>query len=54
MCRIERDRATGEAVYGTPWTEEALGFGTAEDFGREDWEWLVRYHNWDGLVRFWA
>ncbi|EIW57071.1 uncharacterized protein TRAVEDRAFT_73323 [Trametes versicolor FP-101664 SS1] len=54
LCSIERDPATGASFYGTPWTEEALGFGTAEDFGCDDWEWLVRYHKWDGLVRFWA
>ncbi len=53
LCRIEHDPATGESFYGTPWTKEAVGFGTAEDFGSEDWEWLVRYHIWDGLVRFW-
>ncbi|EIW57061.1 uncharacterized protein TRAVEDRAFT_49872 [Trametes versicolor FP-101664 SS1] len=50
MANIERSvHATDESVYGPHWKEETVNFGTAEDFGCEDWAWLLQYHDWDGL-----
>lgn len=46
---IERDRATGETVYGPLWSDAAIAFELAEDFGCRDWVWLLQYHDWVGL-----
>ncbi|OJT03105.1 hypothetical protein TRAPUB_6333 [Trametes pubescens] len=46
---FERNFATGEAAYGPVWDEETAGFRTVEDFGCEDWEWLLRNHDWNSL-----
>lgn len=49
LSSLERDPATGEAAYGPVWDEETVGFRTVEDFGCEDWEWLLRSHDWASL-----
>lgn len=49
ICSIERDHATGESVYGQLWSDAAIAFELAEDFGCRDWVWLLQYHDWDTL-----
>ncbi|EIW57067.1 uncharacterized protein TRAVEDRAFT_73319 [Trametes versicolor FP-101664 SS1] len=49
LSTFQRDLATGEAAYGPMWDEETTGFRTVEDFGCEDWEWLLRNHDWNSL-----
>ncbi|EIW57068.1 uncharacterized protein TRAVEDRAFT_73320 [Trametes versicolor FP-101664 SS1] len=44
ICSIECDPATGESMYGPPWSDAAVSVGAVEDFGCEDWAWLIRYH----------
>lgn len=44
ICSIECDPATGESTYGPPWSDAAVSVGAEEDFGCEDWAWLIRYH----------
>lgn len=49
LSTFERNFVTGQAVYGPIWDEETTGFRTVEDFGCEDWEWLLRNHDWNSL-----
>ncbi|OJT03111.1 hypothetical protein TRAPUB_6339 [Trametes pubescens] len=41
---LQRDSPIDEAVYGAPWKDTTVAFRTVEDFGYEDWEWLLRSH----------
>ncbi|KAI1787081.1 hypothetical protein LXA43DRAFT_736889 [Ganoderma leucocontextum] len=36
-------------VFGACWPPAKVAFRTAEDFGCADWEWLLRWHDFNGL-----
>ncbi|EIW57055.1 uncharacterized protein TRAVEDRAFT_49867 [Trametes versicolor FP-101664 SS1] len=46
---IERDPETGLPAYSPRWSDAKVRFREVEDFGCEDWEWLLRYHDWGEL-----
>ena len=35
--------------YGPCWPLEKVKYRTVEDFGCADWEWLLRWHDSDGI-----
>lgn len=43
--RVDETRQT----FGPCWSWEKVTFRTEEDFGCADWEWLLRWHDYDGL-----
>ncbi|OJT07479.1 hypothetical protein TRAPUB_1664 [Trametes pubescens] len=53
LGRIARG-SDGTATYGPLWDNTTLVFRTAEDFrpGCEDWKWLLRGHDWEGLREY--
>ncbi|KAI0820541.1 hypothetical protein BC628DRAFT_1524231 [Trametes gibbosa] len=46
---IERDPETGLPVYSPRWSYEKVKFRDAEDYGCEDWSWLLKHHDWDEM-----
>ncbi len=42
-----RDSATGAALLHPRWSYPKVYFRTANDYGNEDWEWLLRHHGYD-------
>ncbi|KAI0665521.1 hypothetical protein C8Q78DRAFT_1064264 [Trametes maxima] len=49
---IERDPETGSPIYSPRWTDTKVRFRTMEDFGCEDWHWLLRYHDYAELCSY--
>ena len=44
---IGRDPHTGAAVVRPRWSYPKVYFRTADDYGNDDWEWLLRHHGYD-------
>ncbi|EJF64849.1 hypothetical protein DICSQDRAFT_167001 [Dichomitus squalens LYAD-421 SS1] len=44
---IGRDPTTGAVVVRPRWPYPKVYFRTADDYGNDDWEWLLRYHGND-------
>ena len=44
---LGRDPTTGAVVLHERWVYPKMYFRTADDYGNEDWEWLLRYHGYD-------
>ncbi|KAI0632587.1 hypothetical protein C8Q77DRAFT_1118354 [Trametes polyzona] len=50
---MEWDRLAKMWVYTSRWSDLKVRFRDVEDFGCEDWEWLLRYHDWAELDSLW-
>ncbi|KAM5537234.1 hypothetical protein V8D89_009167 [Ganoderma adspersum] len=49
---LGRGPATGAVVLHQRWVYPKMYFRTADDYGNEDWEWLLRYHGYDNDDHF--
>ncbi|KAH9851288.1 hypothetical protein C2E23DRAFT_251432 [Lenzites betulinus] len=49
MSGIQRKASTGEWAFAPLWDDPRMAFRTVEDFGCEDWEWLLRNHDAHGI-----
>ncbi|KAM5534151.1 hypothetical protein V8D89_012171 [Ganoderma adspersum] len=54
ICWVSQENSdAGTAELGERWPYERVQFRTRDDFGCEDWEWLLRHHGEDNEDVFW-
>ncbi|KAH9846553.1 hypothetical protein C2E23DRAFT_572187 [Lenzites betulinus] len=50
LSYVLRDQSTGAIAHTEPWPAEKVLSGTVEDFGCEDWRWLLSAHVTEGPI----
>lgn len=50
LSYVIRDQTTGAIAHTEPWPAEKVVSGTIEDFGCEDWRWLLSAHVTEGPI----
>ncbi|TBU24541.1 hypothetical protein BD311DRAFT_701857 [Dichomitus squalens] len=47
---VSRNPSTKEVLYSDSWPASKVYFRQTDDFGCEDWEWLLRHHGQDSII----